>query len=110
MQQQPQGAQVRKVTIDGKEYTVVKTGKPPAKRPRDKTAEDAATIAFFYPQYTLKQIDEELPAYQVEAMIRVARREQANMLLLLNGIIHGPNAKNREPYKKLLKNLAKQSE
>lgn len=104
-------ANVRKEVINGKEYTVVKSTKPPsAKRVKDQTAEDAATIAFYYPQYTLQQIYEELPAYQVAAMIKVARREQANFLLLLNGIIHGPNAKNTQPYKKLLKNLTKQLE
>lgn len=102
---------VRKEVINGKEYTVIKSGKPPVqKRSVDTDAEEAATIAYFYPQYTLQQIYSELPAYQVAAMIKVARREQANFLLLLNGIIHGPNAKNKQPYKKLLKNLAKQSE
>lgn len=102
---------VEKKVIDGKEYIVVKSSKPPvSKREKNRTAEDAATVAYFYPQYTLKDIDENLPAYQVAAMIKVARREQANFLLLLNGIIHGPNAKNKQPYKKLLKNLAKQSE
>lgn len=102
---------IRKEVINGKEYTVVKSGRPPnTKKEHEKVAEDAATVAFYYPQYTLKQIDEELPAYQIEAMIKVARREQANFLLLLNGIIHGPNAKNKQPYKKLLKNLGKQTE
>ena len=60
-------------------------------------------------QYTLKQIYEELPAYQVREMIKVVRREQASQLLLLNGIIHGPNAKRKEEYRKLIKNLQKQA-
>lgn len=103
--------QVHKEVINGKEYTVVKSGRPPApKQQSNRITEDAATVAYFYPQYTLKDIDENLPAYQVAAMIKAARREQANFFLLLNGIIHGPEAKNKQPYKKLLKSLSKQAE
>lgn len=99
----------RKETINGKEYTVVKLQHQPKK---NKTREDdyldnAATVAFLYPQYTLKQIYEELPAYQVTAMLIAARKEQAHQLLLLNGIIHGPNAKKKEAYKKLIDYLSK---
>lgn len=101
---------VRRETIDGKEYIVVKSHKPPAKFERDKAMEDMALVAYLYPQYTLKQIYEELPSYQLPILIRAARKEQAQQLLLLNAIIHGPNAKNKEPYKKLIKNLSKQAE
>ena len=101
---------VRKEIIDGKEYIVVKSGKRPNQPERDKEMEDMALVAYLYPQYTLKQIYEDLPAYQLPILIRAARREQAQQLLLLNAIFHGPNAKNKEPYKKLLKKLSKQAE
>lgn len=100
-----------KQIIDGKEYTVVKLQNQPKKNitNEEDVVSEAATVAYYYPQYTLKQIYEELPAYQVREMIRVVRREQAGQLLLLNGIIHGPNAKRKEEYKKLIKNLQKQA-
>lgn len=98
----------RKETINGKEYTVVKLQHQPKKKVKeDDYLEAAATVAYLYPQYTLKQIYEELPAYQVTALVTAARKEQAHQLLLLNGIIHGPNAKKKEAYKKLIDYLSK---
>lgn len=98
----------RKETIDGKEYTVVKLQHQPKKKvEQDNDLEAIATVAYLYPQYTLKQIYEELPAYQVNALIMAARKEQAHQLLLLNGIIHGPNAKKKDAYKKLIEHLSK---
>lgn len=94
----------------GKEQIVISAGKPKPKAQPDRTAEDVATVALFYPQYTLQDIYTKLPAYQISAMIKVARREQANFLLLLHGIIHGPNSKNKSAYRQLLRNLAKQAE
>ena len=103
---------VQKQVIDGKEYTVVQLTNQPKKNryaEEDQFLQDVATVAYLFPQYTLKDIYEELPAYQVRALIRAARREQATQLLLLNGIIHGPNAKRKDDYKKLLRNLQKQA-
>lgn len=98
----------RKETINGKEYTVVKLQHQPKKTVKeDNYLDTAATVAYLYPQYTLKQIYEELPAYQVSALVMAARKEQAHQLLLLNGIIHGPNAKKKEAYKKLIDYLSK---
>lgn len=102
---------VEKQIINGKEYTVVKLQHQPKHQPSgdEQLLEEVATVCYYYPQYTLEDIYERLPAYQVSAMIKVARREQANQLLLLNGIIHGPNAKRQEQYRKLIKNLQNQA-
>lgn len=98
----------RKETINGKEYTVVKLQHQPKKKAEtDDYMDTVATVAFLFPQYTIKQIYEELPAYQVSALLMAARKEQAHQLLLLNGIIHGPNAKKKEAYKKLIDYLSK---
>lgn len=102
---------VEKQIINGKEYTVVKLQNQPRNKPTEDTQllEEVATVCYYYPQYTLEDVYERLPAYKVRALIKVARREQANQLLLLNGIIHGPNAKRKEQYKKLIKHLQNQA-
>lgn len=98
----------RKETINGKEYTVVKLQHQPKKSPKtDNSIEKSATVAYLYPQYTLKQAYEVLPSYQIDVLLMTARKEQAHQLLLLNGIIHGPNAKKKEAYKKLIDYLNK---
>lgn len=110
-----QGEQPKTETklVDGKEITVVKLKHQPkqSKNISDDNGYlyDAATLAYYYPQYTLKEIYEVLPAYQIRALIKVARSEQAQEFLLLNAIIHGPNQKNKTNYKKLIKKLEEQA-
>lgn len=104
--------QYEKKIENGKEITVVKLSHQP-KQGREATDDeymyDVATLAYYYPQYSLKQIYEELPAYQIKYMIKVVRAEQAQNLLLLNAVIHGPNQKNKTSYKKLMKKLQEQA-
>lgn len=98
--------------VDGKEITVVKLKHQPKQTKEHDENDylyDIATVAYYYPQYTLKQLYEELPAYKIRALIKVARSEQAQNLLLLNAIIHGPNQKNKTNYKKLIKKLEEQA-
>ncbi len=96
---------------NGKEITVVKLHHQPKRTAPEDIEEiyNVATVAYYYPQYTLKQIYEELPAYQLKPMIKVARAEQAQNLLLLNAIIHGPNQKNKSGYQKLIRKLQEQA-
>ena len=96
---------------NGKEVTVVKLHHQPRKDSSDDLEDiySVATVAYYYPQYTLKQIYEELPAYYLKPMIKVARAEQAQQLLLLNAIIHGPNQKNKSGYQKLIRKLQEQA-
>ncbi len=97
---------------NGKEITVVKLKNQKSHENGNKDDEylyDVATLAYYYPQYTLKQIYEDIPAYKIRAMIKVVRSEQAQNLLLLNAIIHGPNQKNKSSYKKLIKKLQEQA-
>lgn len=52
-------------------------------------------VAFKYPQYTLKQLYEDLPVKQVVKLAETAKREEARQLLTLNTIINGPNVKSK---------------
>lgn len=60
-----------------------------------------------YPQYTLKQLYEEIPVRQIYLMAKAARRHQAEQLLILNNIINGPNVKSKtkKEYKRTIESL-----
>lgn len=104
---------MHKEVVDGKEITVVQLHHQPHQTTSvDEDTEELyniATVAYHFPQYTLKQLYEEVPAYQVKAMIKVARAEQAQQLLLMQALIHGPNQKKKDGYKKLVKKLQEQA-
>ena len=60
-------------------------------------------VGMKYPQYSLEQLRDEIPFRQLK---RINRR-RAETLLLLNGIINGPNAKSKSKseYKNIIKEL-----
>lgn len=71
--------------------------------------ETMAYLALKYSQYTIKQLYEEVPAKWIPVMIKVAKKDDAEKLLLLNNIINGPNAKDKSKsaYKKTVDTLSK---
>ena len=71
--------------------------------------ETMAYLALKYPQYTITQLYEEVPAKWLPIMIKVAKRDEAEKLLLLNNIVNGPNAKDKSKsaYKKTIDTLNK---
>ncbi len=69
--------------------------------------ESLAYIAYYYPQYTLWELENVVAARDLPVLIKVAQREEAKKMLLLNNIIHGPNAKSQSNYKKVLESLKK---
>lgn len=79
-------------------------------RPKNKDQSDLDVVAYLalkYPQYTLKQLYEEVPAKWFPFMIRAAKRDEAEKFLLLNNIINGPNAKDKskKAYRKTIDTL-----
>lgn len=75
---------------------------------KTETLENMCYVALKYPQYTIKQVYEDIPAKWIPTMVKVAKKEQAETLLLLNNIINGPNAKDKSKraYKKTIDALS----
>lgn len=82
---------------------------PPRKKSQSSDElETLAYLALKYPQYTIKELYEDIPAQWFPTMIKVAKRDQAEFLLLLNNIINGPNSKDKShrAYKKTIESLS----
>ena len=64
-------------------------------------------VGMKYPQYSLEQLRDEIPFRQLKRMFKEINRRRAETLLLLNGIINGPNAKSKSKseYKNIIKEL-----
>lgn len=98
---------------NGKEITVVRLKHQPKRgvqSPEDEeqTIEEmSATLALYYPQYTMQQLYSELPEYQVRAMWGALRKEQANNWLIFDTIVNAVNTKDHKSYKNLMKRLTK---
>lgn len=73
-----------------------------------KELETIAYLALKYPQYTIKELYEEVPAKWFPTLIKIAKRDDAERLLLLNNIINGPNSKDKSKraYKKTIESLS----
>lgn len=69
-------------------------------------------VGMKYPQYTLEQLANEIPLRQVKMMAKEINRRRAETLLLLNGIINGPNSKSKskKEYKDIIKELSDELE
>lgn len=69
-------------------------------------------VAQYYNQYTIEQIKNEIPLRQVKQMYASINRRRAETLLLLNGIINGPNSKSKskKEYKDIIKELSNELE
>lgn len=80
----------------------------PKKNEPSKDLETIAYLALKYPQYTIKELYEDIPAKWFPILIKVAKRDDAERLLLLNNIINGPNAKDKSKraYKKTIDSLS----
>lgn len=67
-------------------------------------------VGMKYPQYTLEQLRDEVPYRQLVKMYKESNRRRAETLLLLNGIINGPNAKekSKREYKEIINSLMKE--
>ena len=66
-------------------------------------------VGMNYPQYSLEQLRDEIPIRQLKRMFKEINRRRAETLLLLNGIINGPNSKSKSKseYKNIIKELEK---
>ena len=85
--------------------------RPVSPRKKGELPEELETVIYLalkYPQYTIQQLYEEVPAKWFPYMVRVAKKEQAEQLILLNNIINGPNAKDKSKraYKKTIEALS----
>lgn len=67
-----------------------------------------ASVAYSYPQYTLEQI-EKMPARDVELLIKVARRMEANKMYNMTQIVAAPHTHKAKAVKKLLDHFTKAS-
>ena len=69
-------------------------------------------VGMKFPQYTLEQLRDEIPFKQVTKMYKEINRRRAETLLLLNGIINGPNSKSKShsEYKNIIKELSDELE
>ena len=68
-----------------------------------------ATVAYYYPQYTLKET-RNLPARDIKLLIKTARKLEAEKMFNLTQIVAAPHTKKGEGVKKLsehFKRLAK---
>jgi hypothetical protein len=68
-----------------------------------------ATVAYYYPQYTLKEA-RKLPARDIKLLIKIARKLEAEKMFNLTQIVAAPHTKKGEGVKKLsehFKRLAK---
>lgn len=67
-------------------------------------------VAMNYAQYSVEQLYSEVPTKQVKLMYKEANRRRAETLLLLNGIINGPNAqdKSKKEYKEIINSLVEE--
>ena len=68
-----------------------------------------ATVAYYYPQYTLKEASK-LPARDIKLLIKTARKLEAQKMFNLTQIAAAPHTKKGEGVKKLsehFKRLAK---
>lgn len=66
-------------------------------------------VALKYPQYTVKDLYENIPVKQVTAMAKKAQVEEAKWFLTLNTIINGPNVKSKRKteYEKTISDLVR---
>lgn len=66
-------------------------------------------VAYKYPQYTLKDLYENIPVKQVVKLAEEAQREEAKWFLTFNNILNGPNVKgkNKKEYKDTITRLMK---
>lgn len=69
-------------------------------------------VAQHYNQYTIEQLKDEIPFKQVKMMAKEINRRRAETLLLLNGIINGPNSKSKShsEFKSIIKELSEELE
>ena len=65
-----------------------------------------ATVCYYYPQYTLKQV-QEMPARDIQLLINTARKLEAAQNYNLTQIVAAPHSKKGANVKKLLDHFEK---
>ena len=60
-----------------------------------------ATVCFYYPQYTLKQV-QKLPARDVQLLLKTARKLEAQRMYNLTQIVATPHSRKQVNVKKLI--------
>lgn len=65
-----------------------------------------ATVCYFYPQYTLKQVAK-LPARDIKLLIKTAQKQQAAYMHNLTLIAQAPHSKKQANVKKLIEHFKK---
>lgn len=65
-----------------------------------------ATVCYYYPQYTLQQV-QKLPARDVQLLLEVAHRIQAQNMYTLTQIAAAPHSKGGKGVEKLLDHFKK---
>lgn len=65
-----------------------------------------ATVCYFYPQYTLKQV-EQLPARDVQLLLNTAKKQEAARMYNLTLVAQAPHSKKQSNVKKLLEHFKK---
>lgn len=83
--------------------------KPQRLSPKDKGAskrELYATVCYYYPQYTLKDVAK-LPARDVSLLLKTAQKRQAEYLHNLTLIAQAPHSKKQANVKRLVEHFKK---
>ena len=60
-----------------------------------------ATVCFYFPQYTLKQV-QKLPARDVQLLLKTARKLEAQRMYNLTQIVAAPHSRKQVNVKKLI--------
>lgn len=73
---------------------------------------EACVVAMHFTQYTLEDLINNVPLKVLNKMYREVNRRRAETLLLLNGVINGPNSKSKskKEYKDIINQLSKDLE
>ena len=85
---------------------VVAQSMPTAPKKESSNRELYASVAFYYPQYTLKQVSK-LPYRDVVLLLETARRINAERFLTLTHIATAPHTKDGKGVKELINQFKK---
>lgn len=87
---------------------IIEVKKVPTRRKVAKLRDTYATICYYYPQYTLKQVAE-LKARDLSLLLKTARKIEAGRMYNLVQIVASPNTKNGKGVKRLSEHFKKES-
>jgi len=79
----------------------IKVKRVGSSRKRTSLREQYATVCYFYPQYTLKDV-QEMPARDLNLLLKTAQKQEAIKMYNMTSIVAAPHSKKQVNVKKLL--------